>query len=124
MDARRSVEGVLDVAHLEWPNLSSARQRALRREVDHHKLSDYTERLQNERPPFNAPHSAIDEKMRGHAGRAASLHGLAILEERRGNYTEARTLLRESIQIDNEIGNRPGLAASLHQLAIVEEHQG
>ena len=49
---------------------------------------------------------------------------LGDLRHAQGKLAQARALLRESIQIDDEIGDRQGRAASLHQLASIEYSQG
>jgi tetratricopeptide (TPR) repeat protein len=61
---------------------------------------------------------------RDQAALSLGLHQLAILLYRRGEHTEARRLLRESIAVMEELGDRRGRAASLHVLAGIEQAQG
>lgn len=55
---------------------------------------------------------------------AISLHLLGVAECRQGNFSSARSLLVEALEILDKIGGRQGRAAPLHQLAIIEQHQG
>jgi tetratricopeptide (TPR) repeat protein len=58
------------------------------------------------------------------AALSLNLFQLAILLYKRGEYTEARRLLRESIAVKEELGDRLNRAASLHELARIEQAQG
>ena len=54
---------------------------------------------------------------------AAALHHLAMIEEDRGNYDNAKKLYDQSLRILRELGDKSGIAISVGALGILSEHQ-
>jgi tetratricopeptide (TPR) repeat protein len=55
---------------------------------------------------------------------AAFVHHLGMVSQDQGDYEEALTWYRKSLEIEEELGNRAGMANSYGQLGIVSQHQG
>jgi tetratricopeptide (TPR) repeat protein len=55
---------------------------------------------------------------------AAFMHQLGLISESRGNYDQAVSWYRKSLEINEALGNRAGMAGSYHQLGMVAQRRG
>lgn len=55
---------------------------------------------------------------------AVTCHQLGLLEQARGNYTEARDYYQSSLVFKERLADKAGLAATLHQLGALAHRQG
>jgi tetratricopeptide (TPR) repeat protein len=66
----------------------------------------------------------IAEGLGDRKGVSDSLHQIAMIHQRRGEYEAALELYERSLKMNEELGDRAGVASSLHQIGMIHQDRG